>query len=700
MTNAIVSGQAKTALLIDGDIFLSFDIDAPEILKPRRESDFRFLFGEATDLRFIQNTQQKDVLRELRADYDKTCVLDLALMLLDEDISETKPLIGEVLEELLIEESLIIYLESIFYAKPLPASADTENALRVCKDVFPKTHDWLSTLIGKQDDITWVREVWDKIATDVFGDEEKRADFQKVIIHEGIFRELVLHCRDNSKISSINISARMNKLITSLSNHRDVLQALFTPFGQPRVSTEEKRLLKDEREATVSTRQKGRQRIDGESVKNKVQATINLIKTALTDRNLALAHKLTNELIPFQLKNGKPIHAVKSLCQLAQNTKELGFYKFQLELTERAIGLEYSDAWTQAQYGDALLQNSRFEEALKTYEIAISFSQGKDTETEVVSKRGYAEVLKAQGKFDESLQIYEEVMKSNPEDIMSKTGYAEVLKAQGKFDESLQIYEEIRKSHPEDVVARNGYAEILKAQGRFGEALQIYEEIRKSHPENVVTKTGYAEILKAQGRFGEALQIYQETMKSHPENVVTKTGLCGVLLALGRYEEALEKLPKDSSGDWVSYHMRGMILLRKGDLAEAIKIFEKGEKEDPIPSSREYFRGALAIARLRQGEFKQAGELLDKVTAPLLQPAVNLFRVHAFGEMKMYSQAEAAFLKYKNAPISKTIAGYQRNNTLELVSEMDSRYVTSRIRNKSDDWLINKEEDLLLALAP
>ena len=57
-------------------------------------------------------------------------------MLLDEDISETKPLICEAVEELFTDESLIVYLENIFYAKPLPPSADTENALAVCESQF------------------------------------------------------------------------------------------------------------------------------------------------------------------------------------------------------------------------------------------------------------------------------------------------------------------------------------------------------------------------------------------------------------------------------------------------------------------------------------------------------------------------------------------------------------------------------------
>ena len=141
-------------------------------------------------------------------------------------------------------------------------------------------------------------------------------------------------------------------------------------------------------------------------------------------------------------------------------------------------------------------------------------------------------------------------------------------------------------------------------------------------------------------------EIYQETMESHPEDVVARNGMCGVLLALGRYDEALEKLPignLTTLSDWIGYHIRGMIMLKKGDLNEAVRIFERGAKDNPIPSSREYFRGALAVARLRRREFDKASELLNEVTLPVLQPVVNLLRVHAFGEMQMFPQSESRF---------------------------------------------------------
>ena len=54
-------------------------------------------------------------------------------------------------------------------------------------------------------------------------------------------------------------------------------------------------------------------------------------------------------------------------------------------------------------------------------------------------------------------------MAQHPEDVVTKNGYAEVLKALNRLPEALEAYEQAMAQHPEDVVAKTGYAEVLKA---------------------------------------------------------------------------------------------------------------------------------------------------------------------------------------------------------------------------------------------
>jgi len=320
----------------------------------------------------------------------------------------------------------------------------------------------------------------------------------------------------------------------------------------------------------------------------------------------------------------------------------------------------------------------------------------------VVAKTGYAEILKAKGEFDRSLQVYQQIMIEHPENVVARNGYAEILKAKGQLNEAVEIYQQIMDEHPEDVVAKTGYAEILKAKGQLNEALKVYQQTMIEHPEDVVARTGYAEILKAKGQLNEALKVYQQIMDEHPENAFAKTGLCSVLFALGRFGEVLGKLETEdliTKQNWVGYHIRGMALLRIGRINEAIHIFEHGEESDPIPASKEYFRTALAVALLTQREFKKANDLLEKVTSPLLQPKTNILRLHVYGELKEFEKAEVALTNYEVATANNVITGPWLNNERQLVTELKHRYISRLSPTKSNEWVFEREVELL-ALAP
>jgi tetratricopeptide (TPR) repeat protein len=192
-----------------------------------------------------------------------------------------------------------------------------------------------------------------------------------------------------------------------------------------------------------------------------------------------------------------------------------------------------------------------------------------------------------------------------------RNGYAEVLKAMGRFDEALSIYEETMSRFPNNEVARGGYAEVLKAMGRFDEALSIYEETMSRFPNNEVARSGYAEVLKAMGRFDEALAAYEETMSRFPSNRIIRTGYASVLMLVNRFEEVrslLSGMGPSSKDDWIDYHIIAMSYLKSGDIEEAIQRLTYGQKNAHWPTVKNYFAIALGLAKIKK---KQFAEVLD-----------------------------------------------------------------------------------------
>ena len=152
------------------------------------------------------------------------------MILLDPDLPEDirQDGAGE-LEELFEQEDLILYVESVLYARPLPADADLSGGLSLARAVAARE---VSSLLGKleasQHVIAEVRRAWEAIPPESFGNEQQYWQF--VAVREGFFRQLVLHRSAGKSANAFFVDAAMRPALRSLPNSRGVLQAWIGPF--------------------------------------------------------------------------------------------------------------------------------------------------------------------------------------------------------------------------------------------------------------------------------------------------------------------------------------------------------------------------------------------------------------------------------------------------------------------------------------
>ncbi|MGI9068195.1 MAG: tetratricopeptide repeat protein [Pyrinomonadaceae bacterium] len=757
--DAVISGIAGIALMVEGDSLTSLDVE--DLSRPiqRFPSDLPFLFGDARDLRVIENAEIESIASELQKASRVETSLNLSLIALDPDLSiDIRIEALEDLNPLLSDKFVIEHLESILYGRPLPKGADIKGAIECCGTAnSPIARSLLKRLSEYQPSICEVSQAWDAIPTNAFGGGEKREEFQRTAVSEGLFRALVLTRETQSTVASFFVNASLNRSIQVLSNHRDILQRWSAPFRSATPILDIRHEADDEL-AERSLAEKGRQRwrkgLDRAAVLRNVESQKELIAEAMRRRDLVRVRNLVKELVEYQLKNGGPIYAAKSLCDLASEAKGLGIYSLQLELAEQSTKVKPDDAWSLRQYADALLSDGQPAEALAAYEQADALGGG------AVARRGRAETLKALGRLNDALSIYDAVIADYPEETISRGGRADTLRALGRFTDALAAYDSILSAYPEDVFARTGRAATLKAMYRFNDALAAYDSIIATYPENVFARTGRAETLKAMGRLNDALAAYDSVIATFPEEVVARNGRADTLHALGRlddalagydfviatypedvyarsgradtlkalgrldealaaydtviaaypdelvarngrscilaalrrYDEALVNLPVEPAThqDWIGFHIRGMIMLRSEKLKDAIRIFEKGVAEDPTPVGRQYFQTTLAIALMRQEQYGKAERILRHVEAPELKPQVNVLLMHCFGEDDQSTKANEAFERISAKPWSISN---------ELIEELHRRYVLKQPPQRSDDWVFDQEIGSILVVA-
>jgi len=613
------------------------------------------LLRDVDDLELFNNVTANRVRQLLARPRQREDALQMVLILLSQRSSQAvRAEAAGVLNELLNDDGQIQEaVERTLYAVPLPPTANVKAAMAACEQTASgRALAMLSKLTARQPYITDIRQEWDSLAS-AFASREEFSQFQVVLVWEGIFRELVESLASDVDLDRFIFLALSNDRVARQRNHRAVIGEWVGKWRPEGYTTSAQVIdILDEVESDEHRhRNPVTRRPKADEALSRVVRQKAFIVQTLRQQRISSARQYIDDLIRYQERASDNEHICMSLCDLATEARDVGLHDLQLELVERALGYKADDVVAQSQRADT---------------------------------------LKALNRLPEALEAYEQAMAQHPEDVVAMTGYAEVLKALNRLPEALKAYEQAMAQHPENVVAKNGYAEVLKALNRLPEALEAYEQAMAQHPENVVAMTGYAEVLKALNRLPEALEAYKQAMAQHPEDVVARTGASCVLAALGLWEQALALLPQSepvTEQDWIAYHIRGMIHLRRGEVDRATAIFGHGVAHNPMPTSREYFRTALAAACLRRREYDRAARVLDEVTSPALQTPANVLRLHAFGEQGARDQTPGIY-----AQLPQNAEPF----LVELQEELNRRYVLCDVRHHDEQWVCDREAQYLL----
>ena len=220
---ALISGRAGLALVIDGDRFASIHAEEPERMVPRQPAEFHFLVGEARDFRTVENTTRDEVVRELRLAEDREDALQLVLIAQDLDLpADVRREAIEELEELIQESDVGSYLENVLYAHPLPEGMDLAGAMRMARTAEAwEVVSLLELFWTYQGAIREVRQAWESIPFAEFAGEEEH--WQSTAVREGLFRDLARRLADGRSVTTSFVGIDSRPAIRTLPNHPGVL---------------------------------------------------------------------------------------------------------------------------------------------------------------------------------------------------------------------------------------------------------------------------------------------------------------------------------------------------------------------------------------------------------------------------------------------------------------------------------------------
>jgi len=224
--NAVISGQAGVAVLVDGMKLASIHAGSHGEVIDRRPQEVRFLLNDALDLEFLENIGPDEASRRLETATAKYDALHLALILLDEELSsDTRQTAAQELEELLGEgQEVADFPARVLFSRPFPRGADPAGARACCTVQTPRVRGLIENLVELQPVISEVFQAWQQIQVDVFGSKEDRIQVLATAVKEGIFRDFVLLRAADSTAEAFRALALLKPSFVAIKKHRLIIR--------------------------------------------------------------------------------------------------------------------------------------------------------------------------------------------------------------------------------------------------------------------------------------------------------------------------------------------------------------------------------------------------------------------------------------------------------------------------------------------
>jgi Flp pilus assembly protein TadD len=131
-----------------------------------------------------------------------------------------------------------------------------------------------------------------------------------------------------------------------------------------------------------------------------------------------------------------------------------------------------------------------------------------------------AEQLSWAKRYGESIQIYQDILKQNPQSLGAALGYAEVLSWDGQYDRALDRYQQLLVTAPNNEKALTGLANIALWQGNLTQALARFTALRQQFPDAIAIQIGLAKTYIARQEIKAARGILQPLIAQNNRDAI------------------------------------------------------------------------------------------------------------------------------------------------------------------------------------
>jgi len=305
-------------------------------------------------------------------------------------------------------------------------------------------------------------------------------------------------------------------------------------------------------------------------------------------------HKVAQEMFT---RIGRPpftnqLNHEEQVKLMQQNLDRLSIYTYPDALQEAAtqyymaIQNARPDPWLNYKYAVLLEDNRNYRGAEEQLRIFL-----RQIPQHLKAHEKLASALIQQRKFNEAIAHCRETVKINPEFTILKYNIAFALSKLGRFDESLDIYKNLLLADPKlSMKINNAMGQILVKQKKFDEAAVAFQKTvqlnaisDKKNIADIHYNLGY--VLTRLGRLEEAtkslnnaIEEYREELDKYPQSSAIHLGLGSALFENGDLKQAAVHFQQavDLDPAYYTNHINLIKVLKsQGRLDAAIDAFKK-----------------------------------------------------------------------------------------------------------------------------
>ncbi|MAV56298.1 MAG: hypothetical protein CMI79_02020 [Candidatus Pelagibacter sp.] len=148
----------------------------------------------------------------------------------------------------------------------------------------------------------------------------------------------------------------------------------------------------------------------------------------------------------------------------------------------------------------------------------------------------------------------------------------------GNWNKAKEIYEHLLKSNPNNYAVLQNYGPLLSQLKEYKLAKNIFKKCLELQPKDSLLLYNYAKFYHDQKIFDKAIKFYNDSFYINPKNDLSQYNIGNIYLQKGEYKEAIEYFTKSlkiNPKNFFAYNNIGLAYKRMGDFEEALKFYKE-----------------------------------------------------------------------------------------------------------------------------